>query len=92
MPRLDHDDTNIPRDAYGHEILPGRDVAFNLSGDVVLGRVTSSSGCLVAPWGHPKDDIRITLIRPAAGHPRGHVSRVRSRRGIVVLPERTVSR
>lgn len=63
-------------DARGTEFEPGAIVAYNLSGDVALGRILeiTSTGRL-----------RIELLHDAAGLYAGHLSEVRRLRSALVL-------
>jgi hypothetical protein len=64
-------------------ITVGAPVAFNLSGQVALGHVVSTGTRGTGPF-------RVRLAHKAAGHPAGHISRVRRSYSLLVLKQEQV--
>ena len=64
-------------DWRGAEIREGCKVAYNMSGDIVLGRVEK-----ILP-----SAILVMLLIPACGKQPGHISRVRRPRSMLVVSE-----
>jgi hypothetical protein len=63
-----------PKDVRGTELRPGQKCAYNMSGDLALGKI------LDVQHGHVK------ILRLAGGFEKlGHISKVKNRRSIMVL-------
>jgi hypothetical protein len=79
-----------PADYRGISLLPGRRVAFNLSGAIAIGVLTSTKVWRSAvSWGdgwHRRYDIRIELLHDYPGIAKaGHISKVKHPRSVLVL-------
>ena len=71
-------------DNQGREIVPGLEVAFNISGQLARGRVVE-----IKPSGsyYKKANIKIHLLHKAAGKREGHISTVTNPLNVLVLEE-----
>ena len=73
------------KDLRGTPVTVGADVAYNLSGYVARGVIISARHISTNQWGHIKADIRVRLAHSACGHERGHISKVRDPKSVLVL-------
>lgn len=77
-------------DARGTQIIEGARVAYNLSGDVAVGVVVRMPGKQGQHprWGHyVGGPITIELTHNAAGMSKGHLSKVKNPRSVLVLKD-----
>lgn len=74
-------------DSRGTPIEEGRKVAFNLSGQVALGTIMLAGEGGGSPY---RRNIRVKLDHACAGHPAGHISRVRNQASVLVLMQTDV--
>ena len=73
----------LPRDNRGTEIQTGQIVAYNISGQVALGRISEVTRSY--RYSSPGWTIRVELLHAAAGKHSGHYSTVRNPLNLLVL-------
>jgi hypothetical protein len=72
----------VMRDNRGRAIVPGVQVAYNLSGQLALGEVVDTG---LANSRYRRANIKVRLLHRAAGHATGHRSNVTNWTNVLVV-------